>query len=63
MSSSTAAISAPTSFSEALAQGGTANHSAGISLDSFLASLVSGLAVFGVEFALFLLLHGRFGRI
>ena len=63
MSSSTSAETAPTSFSEALAQGGTAGQSAGISLDSFLASMVSGLAVFGIELSLFLVLHGRFGRI
>lgn len=63
MSSSTSATAAPTSFDEALAQGGTASQSAGISLDSFIASLVSGIAVFGVEFGLFLLLHGKFGRI
>lgn len=64
MSSSNSAKASPTSFSEALNQGSSvANQSAGISLDSFLASLVSGLAVFGIEFGLFLLLHGRFGRI
>lgn len=63
MSSSTSAIAGPTSFSQALDQGGTASQSAGISLDSFLASLISGLAVFGIEFSLFLLLHGRFSRI
>ena len=63
MSASASASVAPTSFSEALNQGGQAEQSAGISLDSFFASVVSGLAVFGIELCLFLLLHGRFGRI
>ena len=64
MASSTSAITAPTSFGEALDSKNTATEgSAGISLDSFLASLVSGLAVFGVEIGLFLLLHARFSRI
>lgn len=62
--SSSSATAVPTSFSQALNEGsGTADQSAGISLDSFVASLVSGLAVFGLEFGLFLLLHGRFSRI
>ena len=63
MSSSTLTKPGPTSFSQALAEGGSANQSAGISLDSFLASMVSGLAVFGIELGLFLLLHSRFARI
>lgn len=63
MSSSTSANVAPTTFSEALSKGGTASQSAGISLDSFLASVVSGLAAFGLELGLFLVLQGRFGRI
>ena len=62
--SSNSASQVPTSFSQALDGGsGTADQSTGISLDSFVASLVSGLAVFGIEFGLFLLLHGRFSRI
>ena len=64
MASSTSATTAPTSFGEALnSKSQTTQGSAGISLDSFLASLVSGLAVFGVEVGLFLLLHARFSRI
>lgn len=63
MSASASANAAPTSFSQALSQGGQADQAAGISLESFFASVVSGLAVFGIELCLFLLLHGRFGRI
>ena len=63
MASSTSATAAPTSFSDALSHGGTAGQSVGISLDSFLASMISGVAAFGVELSLFLVLHGKFGRI
>ena len=64
MASSTSAITAPTTLGEALNSKTVATRgSEGISLDSFLASLVSGLTVFGVEIGLFLLLHARFSRI
>ena len=63
MSLSTSAVSGPTSIGQALSTGGSAGQSAGISFDSFLASLVSGLAVFGLELVLFLLLHDKFVRI
>lgn len=42
---------------------GTAQRNGGQSLPTFISSLVSGLAIFGVEFGLFLLLNNRFGRI
>lgn len=42
---------------------GSAQRSSGQSLPTFISSLVSGLAIFGVEFGLFLLLNSRFSRI
>jgi calcium permeable stress-gated cation channel len=42
---------------------GKAQENAGVSLNSFLASLAVAAAVFGVEFLLFLLIKNRFSRI
>ena len=42
---------------------GTAQRNSGQSLPTFISSLVSGLAVFGIEFGLFLLLNSKFSRI
>ncbi|TKA63291.1 hypothetical protein B0A49_11104 [Cryomyces minteri] len=42
---------------------GKAQQNVGVSLATFVSSLVAGLVVFGVEFLAFLLLKGRFSRI
>ena len=56
--------SQPTSLNNAFnGTAGAAQKNAGLSIGSFVASLGSGLAVFGVELALFLLLNARFPRI
>lgn len=64
MSSTALATAAPSSLDDAINSGaGSGQATEGISIDAFLASLVSALVVFGIEFGLFLLLHGRFNRI
>ena len=42
---------------------GKAQQSQGISLSTFFASLAGGLAIFGVELLLFLIIKGKFSRI
>lgn len=60
---STSASNAPTSISQSLASGGSAQRNGGISIGSFVASLAAGLVVFGIELGVFILIHGRFSRI
>jgi hypothetical protein len=53
-----------TSLSNATSAGaGKAQSSVGLSFASFLASLATGLALFGIQFLLFNILKGRFPRI
>ncbi len=66
MSSTTAASASPSGkgFLPGIDSGsGTAQGAQGISLPTFFASLVGGLAVFGIELFLFLLIKGKFSRI
>lgn len=61
MSSTASPTPSPTNL---LDQGsGRAQSNQGISLNTFFASLVGGLAIFGVEFLLFLIIKGKFSRI
>ncbi len=64
--SSSSGTPSPTTLASAVSgngTAGTAQENAGLSIGSFIASLGSGLAIFGVELALFLLLNGKFARI
>ena len=65
MSTSSAAPSAaPTNFAGALNSGaGTAQTDQGITIGSFIASLAGSFAIFGLEFAAFLLINGKLHRI
>ena len=61
---SAAAASTTTAISQALDQAaGTGQKNAGISLNTFLVSLVGALITFGVQFVLFLLIKGKLSRI
>lgn len=62
--SASASASTATSGLAVLDNGaGKGQQSQGISLSTFLASLAGGLAIFGIEFLLFLVLKGKFSRI
>ena len=54
----------PTSILDPLNSGSDkAQQTQGISLSTFFASLAGGVAIFGIEFLLFLLIKGRLSRI
>lgn len=65
MSTTTSSVLAvPTNFGQILNAGaGRAAESEGQSLYSFLTSLYAGLAVFGIELAVFLLIKNKLIRI
>ena len=63
-SSSTAPVVTPTSVGDVFNTGaGKGQANEGVSLTAFLASLSSGLVVFGIQFVLFLFLKDKFNRI
>lgn len=61
MSASTGATATSTNAADAGA--GSAQGQQGISVSTFFTSLVAGLAAFGVQIVLFLLIKGYFTRI
>jgi len=66
MSSATAAPARPSGkgFLPSIDNGsGKAQAAEGISLSTFFTSLIGGLAVFGIELLLFLLIKGKYSRI
>ena len=56
-------MASPTSGADDLNSGGSGQQNQGISIGSFLASLAAGLAIFGVELCIFLIVNGKLTRI
>jgi len=63
MSTTAAASASPSGKGGLLGGSDKAQTTQGISLQTFFVSLVGGLAVFGIELFLFLLIKGKFSRI
>ena len=57
------ATALPTSLSAGLQSGGSGQKAAGQSFPAFISAVAAGLAVFGIEFGIFLLINGHFTRI
>ena len=57
------ASAAPTNLFSGLRSGGSGQNAQGQSFPAFISAVAAGLAVFGIEFGIFLLINGHFTRI